>query len=321
MINIREYLRAATDLGLSLRVAAILLGLHLAAVLFEGIGVAMLLPIFQFIQEGGDLASLAERGRHWQLLVAVHKRVGIDINLITLLTTAFVFILARFAPHMLAIKISSGDLTYHRLIRAAAATGKPVLLSTGMASLGEVAAAAGLVPAAQRVVLHCVSVYPLPDEQANLRAIPVLGEALPGAVVGYSDHTIGPEASLAAVALGARVIEKHFTLDSGQSPGDHVLSLDPAGMAALVHQIRRVEAMLGEAVKRPAPGEAEMRRMMRRGLYAARDLTGGAVLSAEDILCLRPATALDPAAAERLVGRRLTRDVRALEPIDDKALG
>ncbi len=263
------------------------------------------------------LKSLEFGWEAYQRIMAMCAELGLDF-----LTTPFdLDVLERFAPHMPAIKISSGDLTYRQLIQAAAATGKPVLLSTGMATLGEVVEAAGLVPAAQRVVLHCVSVYPLPDEQANLRAIPVLDEALPDAVVGYSDHTIGPAASLAAVALGARVIEKHFTLDRGQSPGDHVLSLDPAGMAALVHQIRRVEAMLGEAVKRPAPGEAEMRRMMRRGLYAARDLTGGTVLSAEDILCLRPATALDPAAAERLVGRRLVRDFKALEPIDDKALG
>ncbi len=263
------------------------------------------------------LKSLELDWEAYQRIMAMCAELGLDF-----LTTPFdLDILERFAPHMPAIKISSGDLTYRQLIQAAAATGKPVLLSTGMATLGEVVEAAGLVPAAQRVVLHCVSVYPLPDEQANLRAIPALAEGLPRAVIGYSDHTIGPEASLAAVALGARVIEKHFTLDRSQSPGDHVLSLDPAGMTALVRQIRRIEAMLGEVVKKPAPGEAKMRRMMRRGLYAARDLASGTVLSAEDILCLRPATALEPAAAGSLVGRRLVRDFKALEPIDAEALG
>jgi N-acetylneuraminate synthase/N,N'-diacetyllegionaminate synthase len=252
----------------------------------------------------------------YERIVALCAELGIDF-----LTTPFdLEILERFAPHMAAVKISSGDLTYGALIRAAAATGKPVLLSTGMATLDEVAAAVDMVPAAQRVVMHCVSVYPLPDEQANLRAIPTLAEALPGAVIGYSDHTIGAEAALAAVAVGARVIEKHFTLDSSQSPGDHVLSLDPAGMAAMVRRIRRIDAMLGDGVKRPARGEEEMRRMMRRGLYAARDLASGTVLSAGDLLCIRPAAALDPSAAEGLAGRRLARDVKALDPIEIEAL-
>jgi N,N'-diacetyllegionaminate synthase len=247
----------------------------------------------------------------YERIIAMCERLGLDF-----ITTPFdLDILAQFAPRMPAIKIASGDLTYHALIRAAAAIGKPVFLSTGMATVNEIRTAAAFIPAAQRALLHCVSIYPLPDDQANILAIKTMGEAFPEAAIGYSDHTIGVEASVCAVALGARIIEKHFTLDTGQTPGDHALSLDPVGLAAMVRSIRRVEKMLGDGDKSPQPGETQMRSMMRRGLYAARDLDAGTTLTAEDVLCIRPVSSLPPDAVATLEGRRLRSALRELDPI------
>jgi len=259
-------------------------------------------------------ATQLERFKSLELSWEVYERIikmcgdlGVDF-----MTTPFdLEILRRMAAHMPAIKISSGDLTYHQLIREAASFGKPVILSTGMAEMQEIAEAGALVPPERLALLHCVSVYPLPDEQVNLRAVTAMQQAWPDVVIGYSDHTIGPEACLLAVALGARIIEKHFTLDRSQVPGDHVLSLDPVGLLSLVGQVRRINCMLGSGVKRPTEGESEMRRKMRRGVYAARDLAEGARLINEDLRFLRPSGAYAPADAEGLLRCRLKRAVKA----------
>jgi N,N'-diacetyllegionaminate synthase len=232
------------------------------------------------------------------------------------LTTPFdLEILERMTPHMPAVKIASGDLTYHDLIIAAAATGKPVLLSTGMATIDEVLEASNLIPQAQRAVLHCASIYPLPDEKANLAAISTMIDALPNSLIGYSDHTLGSEACVAAVALGARTIEKHFTLDTTQTPGDHVLSLDPEGLKNLMHQINRVNLMLGDGVKRPAPGEEFMQTQMRRGIYAARDLGKAEELTEKDVLVIRPETDVKPYEMNKIVGRCTAKPIGKLQPI------
>ena len=242
----------------------------------------------------------------WERLIALCGVLGIHF-----LTTPYdLEILARFAPRMPAIKVASGDLSYHGLIEAAAATGKPVILSTGFSDMDEIEAAAAHIPPAQRILLHCVSIYPLPDGQANLNAIVALRHAFPDSVVGYSDHTIGPEACLAAVALGAGVLEKHFTLDRGRELGDHRLSLEPDQLAAMVKQVNRVRAMRGSGVK-PSPGEAELRDKFRRGVYAKRDLPEGHVLRADDLVIIRPVTAIGAEQAKDLPGRRLNRAVLA----------
>lgn len=229
---------------------------------------------------------------------------------IDFLTTPFdLQILDQFAPYMPAIKVASGDLTHHPLIEQAATYGKPVILSTGMATIGEIDAAACLVPKHHLALLHCVSIYPLPDEKVNLRGIAAMQQRWPEVTIGYSDHTVGPEACLAAVALGARIVEKHFTLDTRQTPGDHVLSLDPQELTDMVNQIRRVERMLGTFEKKPAIGEESMRVWMRRSIYAKRTLKAGDTITGNDLLFLRPFKTSTPADALLLVGRRLRRDV------------
>ncbi|MSO89800.1 MAG: N-acetylneuraminate synthase [Rhodospirillaceae bacterium] len=272
---------------------------------------------------GSAYRSQFERFKSLELPPETYDRIidrcaGLGIDF---LTTPFALdILDAMAPRMPAIKIASGDLTFHQLIRAGAATGKPVLLSTGMSTLDEVAVAAALVPAERLVLLHCVSLYPLPDEDANLLALKTMRARFPDVTLGYSDHTIGAEAPIVAVALGARVIEKHFTLDSNQRPGDHPLSLDPVGMAGLVTSIRRIERMLGNGQKIPAPGEDAMRRRMRRGLYAARDLDAGHRIAETDIKIIRPEGPLSPADAPHLSGRRLRRRIAAFEALTPEAI-
>jgi len=239
----------------------------------------------------------------WLAIIDACKTHSIDF-----LTTCFdIEMLEYFEPYMSIIKISSGDLTYHELIRKAASFGKPVYLSTGMASYAEIQHAAGIVPEDLLTVMHCVSVYPTPPNHANLGVIRQLQDYYLN--VGYSDHTIGNEACLAAVAMGAEVIEKHFTLDKDQAPGDHILSADPDDMFDLVNHIRRLEKMLGH--NKPDPIEVDMRRRMRRGVYAAKPIEAGKVIECADLLYVRP----DNGCRHNMVGRRAIKDYKVNEGI------
>lgn len=225
-------------------------------------------------------------------------------------------------PLVPAFKIASGDNEFVPLLRKVAATGKPVLLSGGLATAATLEAAVEIVRAVWRergggafvALLHCVSSYPTPAEEANLGAIPSLAPLAD--VVGYSDHTLGIEAAAAAVALGARVVEKHFTLDKNQSDfRDHKLSADPAEMAALCARIRVVERMRGDGVKRVMPCEELLLTAAKRSVAAARDLAAGTVLAADDLTWLRPAGGLRPGEEEALLGRPLRRAVQAGETL------
>ena len=220
------------------------------------------------------------------------------------------------APLVPAFKIASGDCTYTRLLEAVSATGKPILLSTGAATLDEARDAVATIERARpdedpgTVVLHCVVSYPTQAEDANLSAITDLARL--GKTVGYSDHTVGSEAAVLSVAMGVRVIEKHFTLDNAYSDfRDHALSANPADMAALVKAVRRAEMLIGSGGKRVLPVEAEVRDAVRRSVHAARDLAAGTVLTNADTICLRPGDGIAPAREQALAGRTLTRAVAA----------
>lgn len=206
-------------------------------------------------------------------------------------------------------KIASLDIVYLDLVEAVAATGRPVILSTGMSTLGEVEKALDILGGHgvdKVVLLHCTSNYPPRYEDVNLRAMDTLAQAfeLP---VGYSDHTPGIGVSIAAVARGACVIERHFTLDRSLPGPDQRLSLTPEDFAAMACEIRCVEQALGSAVKRPVEAEREMRRLHRRRLVARRDLPEGTVLTREDIACKCSEHGLEPEALSLLVGRRLAK--------------
>jgi sialic acid synthase SpsE len=221
---------------------------------------------------------------------------------------------------MPAIKISSGLLTNLPLIRAAAASGRPMILSTGMAALGEVTEAVAAARAAgcrALAVLQCTSLYPAPTATLNLRAMTTLAAATQ-APVGYSDHHPGALASIAAVAAGASLIEKHFTLDASTPGADHAISLEPDAFAAMVREIRAVEAMLGSAEKAPVAAEVALRDGRHRRLVAARDLRAGAVLAADDLYLMRlPAdrAALPARRMAEIIGRRLARSAPRLTGI------
>jgi len=202
-------------------------------------------------------------------------------------------------------KIGSGEVTNWPLLKYIASKGKPVIFSTGMSYLSEVDAAVRVIRDAgcdQLVLLHCVSNYPADPMDVNLRAMHTMRTAFQ-VPVGYSDHTPGIEVALAAVALGACVIEKHFTLDR-QLPGpDHRASLEPDELKAMVQGIRLVEQVLGSGRKVPAPSEADSIRVARRSLVAAHDISTGTVLTEEDLAIKRPGTGLPPAMQPYVVGR------------------
>jgi len=212
--------------------------------------------------------------------------------------------LARPAPQ--PFNSGSGDVTNIPLLQHVAGFGLPVILSTGMATMPEIEEAVdalgGVSP--KLTILHCVSAYPTPLDQANLLAIRTLQNRF-GAIIGYSDHTLGETAALGAVALGATAIEKHLTLDCGMAGPDHKASLEPTPFRAMVGAIRSMSGALGDGAKHPQAGEIETRQIARRGVKLRRDLPAGHTLTADDLAVLRPETGLHPRHLHELIGRRL----------------
>jgi N,N'-diacetyllegionaminate synthase len=220
-------------------------------------------------------------------------------------------------------KVPSGEITNLPLLRHVAAKGRPIILSTGMADLEEVGQAVAAIRAAgdpPLAVLHCLSAYPAPVGEVNLRAMDSLASRF-GCPVGFSDHTLGIEIAVAAAARGAAIIEKHLTLDKTLPGPDHRASLDPAEFGAMVRAIRAVESALGDGVKRPMPSEADTRRVARKSLVAARALKAGERLAAGDLASKRPGTGISPAELPRVLGLPLARDIAADEVIPWEALG
>ncbi|SEM08522.1 pseudaminic acid synthase [Nonomuraea pusilla] len=215
-----------------------------------------------------------------------------------------------------AYKIASSEIVDLPLIRLAAATGKPLIISTGMATAGEIDAAVSAARGAgctQLAVLACTASYPAAPAESNLRALPLLA-GLTGAVVGVSDHTPGLGAALAAVALGACLIEKHVTGARTEGGVDAAFSLEPAELAALVAESTRAWESLGEPVIGPRPSEREGLRF-RRSLWVVRDVRAGEPVTAENVRSIRPAGGLPPDTATQVMGRRFTRDTPAATPL------
>ncbi|MCE7871988.1 N-acetylneuraminate synthase [bacterium CPR1] len=209
-----------------------------------------------------------------------------------------------------AYKLGSGELTNRPLLLHVAGKGRPLILSTGMANLGEVERAVqALEQSLERLaLLHCVSDYPAAPVDCNLRAMETLRVAF-GVPVGFSDHTGGRCVSLAAVALGAAILEKHLTIDKSLPGPDHSASLEPGEFKALVRESRLVEAALGTGRKVPSKKELDTARVARRSLVSARCLSAGQCIGPQDLALRRPGTGLDPQLAELLVGRTLRCDV------------
>lgn len=215
-------------------------------------------------------------------------------------------------------KIASMDVNHLPLLDLVAATHKPVILSTGMATLAEIERAldrlrrGGAGPVA---LLHCVSIYPCPPREVNLRNIPMLAQTF-GVPVGFSDHTSGVAAPLAAVALGACILEKHFTVDKALEGWDHAISADPTELAAIVRGSREVHEALGRSERVLGAAELEKRKAFRRRAVARRDLQRGSRLAAEDLEFKRPGTGIGPDEVTFVAGRTLRRDVAAEEELE-----
>lgn len=210
-------------------------------------------------------------------------------------------------------KIPSGEITNGPYLKYIAKFMKPVILSTGMANMDEVSQAVSVIQATgntQISLLHCVSNYPAQAEQVNLKAMDTMAEKfkLP---VGYSDHTIGVEISLAAVARGARIIEKHFTLDKRLAGPDHRASLDGEELKILVKGIRSIEKAIGNGIKQPHVSELETAMVVRKSLVAARRIEAGEIIN-EDMLCIkRPGTGLSPYLKDAIIGRKINCSLKA----------
>jgi len=210
-----------------------------------------------------------------------------------------------------AFKISSGDLTNLPLLKFVSGFGKPMIVSTGMGDLEEVEDAVAAMRSAGAndiTLLHCVTDYPADPADANLRAMATLAAAFE-VPVGYSDHTEGINVSLAAVALGATVIEKHFTLDRSLPGPDQLASLEPAELADLVTGIRTVEQALGTGQKIPSEKELQNRIAARRSLVTTQDIAAGRSLQPEDLAVMRPGSGLAPKELERVIGMRVRWDI------------
>ena len=256
-----------------------------------------------------ELIKRIELPWEWHADLAAHAATrGIDF-----LSTPFdeSAVEALEAVDVPAYKIASYEVNHLPLIDACARTGKPLLLSTGMASLGDIERALDVANAAglsQIAVLHCAIAYPPAFSDLNLRAIPTLASAF-GLPVGWSDHSMGHTADVVAVTLGACVIEKHYTLSRDQEGPDHPFALEPDELAAMVTAIREAEASLGSPVKRATTAEAEMFRLGRRSLVAARAIEQGCALTREDVAVKRPGTGIPVEQLDIVVGRVAARDI------------
>lgn len=222
--------------------------------------------------------------------------------------------------HMDFMKIPSGEITDLPYLQKVADTGFPVILSTGMSSLGEIEAALKVFYDADYdedniILLHCNTEYPTPMCDVNLKAMATMREAL-GLPVGYSDHTRGIEVALAATALGACVIEKHFTLSRDLPGPDHAASLEPDELKEMVEKIHNVAEALGSPLKKVTDSEMKNRAVARRSIVASRDIMAGEILSEENIATKRPGTGISPMRWFEAIGRRAARSFRKDELIE-----
>ena len=215
-------------------------------------------------------------------------------------------------------KVPSGEIINYPYLKLIASKGKPVILSTGMATLSDVEKALNTIkevdPKIEIYLLHCTTNYPCPYNEVNLKAMLTLKEAfkLP---VGYSDHTLGIEVPVAAVAMGACIVEKHFTLDKNLPGPDHKASLEPHELKMMVRSIRNIEKALGNGIKSPNKSELSIMKNVRKSLVAKKDIRKGTKISVEDVAIKRPGTGISPEFLDIIDGKILTKDIREDEPL------
>jgi len=222
-----------------------------------------------------------------------------------------------------ALKISSGDNNFYPLLETVAETGKPIIMSSGLTDIQQIVKSKKLIEkiwdqeniVQDIAILHCVSAYPVEPIFANLKAIQTLRKSL-NCTIGLSDHTLGVNAAIASVGLGARIIEKHFTIDKHFSDfRDHHMSSDPNEMKQLIQSIREVEIMLGSGDKVLQLPEKDSALQMRRSIIAKYPLSKGHILQFDDITWVRPFGGLEPGEEQRIIGKRLNQDIQKGEKI------
>ncbi|MES9692912.1 N-acetylneuraminate synthase [Bacillus toyonensis] len=213
-----------------------------------------------------------------------------------------------------AFKIGSGDLNNTPFISFLDTFKKPILLSTGMSELKEVEETLAVMRQSPVILLHCTSNYPAPLEDVNLNAMTTMKSKF-NKLVGYSDHTSGVEVSVAAVAMGAKIIEKHFTLDKNLPGPDHKASLNPEEFSELIFSVRSIERALGDGVKRCMPSEKNTKIVARKSIVANANLNKGQKITEDMIIIKRPGTGIEPKYYNKIMGRKLAKDIKMDETI------
>ncbi|MBM7552589.1 N-acetylneuraminate synthase family protein [Thalassobacillus pellis] len=214
-----------------------------------------------------------------------------------------------------AFKVGSGDLTHFPLLEQLASYGKPLIISTGMATIDQIKRAVEFLPDdAEISLLHCTSAYPAPYEELHLNAIKVFRENF-NCIIGYSDHSMGLEIPWAVTSLGYKILEKHFTLDREMDGPDHKASLTPDEFSDMVKGIRNIEKALGKELKQITPAEINTKKVVRRGIYANKALRKGHIITKEDLYYLRPVQGLEACEFKEIVGRNLLRPKQKGEPV------
>jgi len=256
-----------------------------------------------------------------KLLIDACKSAGIKF-----LSTAFCEDTADFLEDKVDLyKVPSGEITNIPYLKHLAAKNKEIVISTGMATLNEIEDAINAVKSVwgenpqKLTVLHCTTAYPTPDNEVNLKAMLSIAKKF-NVEVGYSDHTLGIEIPIAATALGATLIEKHFTLDRNMEGPDHKASLEPNELAAMVSGIHKVSNALGDGVKAPTQSESKNRKIARKSLHFSRGLKAGHTLTREDLKVSRPEDGLAPKYLDVLIGKELALDVSAEQAVLDNSI-
>jgi N-acetylneuraminate synthase/N,N'-diacetyllegionaminate synthase len=264
------------------------------------------------IENAGEGESQLEMIKHLELSPEAHRKLieRCRERGIIFLSTPFDFPSADLLESLAlpAYKVASGEITNWPFLEHIASKGKPVILSTGMSDLNEVEQAVKVLRGAgcsELLILHATSSYPATAASANLRAMQTLSEFF-HTPVGLSDHTMGIEVALAATALGASILEKHFTLDRSLAGPDHKASLEPAELRSLVRGIRAVESALGDGRKQPMPSEEDVRRVARRSIVARRTIPSGTLIAPDLLAYKRPGTGIPPSRLGDVIGRRTT---------------
>lgn len=251
---------------------------------------------------------------HFRYIHDYCKKIGIDFLSTPDEEESLEFLVSLGLPF---IKVGSGEVTNIPYLRKIASCGKPVILSTGMSTLAQVATAYDtLLQAGAPTVslLHCTTNYPCPYDEVNLRAMQTLKDAFK-CQVGYSDHTMGTEIPVAAVAMGAEIIEKHFTLDRTMEGPDHKASLEPAELKLMVEQIRHIEVAMGDGIKRPNKSEAENAKVVQKSILAKRPIKMGETLTEEMLTAKRAGAGISASLWDNVIGAYAIKDFDIDEPI------